>query len=227
MFSYDVDRPEAVQSLSFGYHLIDFSHDGDAAPGQTFEYSGPAYGALYTRPNVRASIAYGWKPDDSARDLRLLDAAIMTWGDLWLGGMGGGLSSFSVPIAIHTNYRRVAPEGSEDSLVDAFNVTVLGFGAGLSYTQGLGEKVRLRARALPGIGLALRTFGDSAGSSYMIDTVVNIHAIRLIDRFGLSSSYRFRAQVWNVGASELLGEDVDDLFDYSGTEHVVSLGINW
>lgn len=227
MFSYDVDRPEAVQSLSFGYHIVDFSHDGDAAPEETFEYSGPAYGALYTRPNVRASIAYGSDSGSPTRDLRLLDATIMTWGDLWLGGMQGGPTGFSVPIAIHTNYRRVAPRGSEDSLVDAFNVTVLGLGAGLSYTAGFAGKVQLRARALPGIGLALRSFGDSAGSAYLLDSVLDIHTIRLVSRFGLSASYRFRAQVWNVGASELLGEQLDDLFDYSGTKHVISLGINW
>lgn len=226
MFSYGADRPESVQSLSFGYHMIDFSHDGSASPDATFDYTGPAYGALYTRPNVRASIAYGSDAEASDRDLRLLDAFIMTWGDLWLTSSGPG-TGLAVPIAIHTNYRRVAPEGSEDSLVDAFNVTVLGLGAGLSYAAGLGRTIRLDARALPGIGLALRTFGDSAGSSYLFDATVGAHAIHLIDRFGLSASYRFRTQVWNVGASEILGEQLDDLFDYSGTEHVLTLGINW
>lgn len=225
MFSYAADRPQAVQSLSFGYHAIDFRHDGGSDVAVRFDYDAPAYGVLYTRPNLRASLAYGRQSRQQENDLKLLQAAIMTWGDLWLGGGAG--TGFSVPIAIITNYRRVAPEGSEDSLVDAFNVTVLGLGAGLSYTAGLGETFRVVGRAVPGAGLALRAFGDSAGGSYLIDSVLEVHSLRLVDRFGISASYGFRAQVWNVGASELLGEDLDDVFDYSGTEHAVTLGINW
>ena len=227
MFSYDVDRPQAVQSLSIGYHVIDFRHDGDSDPSVRFDYGAPAYGVVYTRPNVRASLSYGRESRQGGADLRLLQAAIMTWGDLWRGGRRGADSGFSVPIALLTNYRRVAPEGSEDSLVDAFNVTVLGIGAGLSFAAPMGKKLRLAARAVPGIGLALRAFGDSAGSSYLLDGVLQLDSLRLIERFGLSASYGFRAQAWNVGASELIGEELDDLFDYSGTEHVISIGFNW
>lgn len=225
MFSYDVDRPKAVQSLSFGYHVIDFRHDGDSDPAVRFDYSAPAYGVRYTRPNVQASLAYGREERTGERELRFLQAWIMTWGDVWLGSARG--TGFSVPIALLTNYRRVAPEGSEDSLVDAFNITVLGLGSGLSYRASLGSAVRFGARLLPAIGLALRTFGDSAGSSYLLDGQFHLHTLRLVDRFGISASYGFRTQAWNVGASELLGEELDDVFDYSGTEHVVTLGVNW
>lgn len=224
MFSYAVDRPQAVQSLSFIYQIIDFRYAGGGDPPIRFDFEAPAYGVLYTRPNLRAAVSYGRDSRANEPHVTLLQAAITTWGDLWLGARASGLS---VPIGIMSNYRRVVPEGSEDSLVDAFNVTVLGLGAGLSYAADLGDRLRLAVRAMPGIGLAVRAFGDSAGSSYLLDGAVDLHSIQIAGRFGISASYGYRVQVWNLAASDLLLEQTGDLLDYGGSEHTVGIGVNW
>lgn len=225
MFSYGFDRPRAIQSVSFAYQIIDFSHRGDEAPEPSFEYDGPAFGLHYTRPNLTAGVAYG--ADGSDRDMRILTASILTWGELFLGGSGRRQSGFYVPIAIHTDYRRVAPRGSENSVVDAFNVTVLGLGIGAGYASQFGKTVHLQARAIPAIGLALRAFGDATGSSRLIDTDLRLHVVDLIGNAGVSLGYGFRTQVWNVGSSDLLQELENDLFDYGGSAHVFTIGVSW
>lgn len=223
--SYGVDRPRAVQSMSFAYQMVDFRYDGTGAPEPSFEYEGPAYGVFYTRPNFAASLVYGKSTESSDADMRLLDASLTTWGELRL--TSGGAGAVYVPIALHTDYRRVAPRGLEDSIIGSFNITVIGLGAGLGGTLDIGERVRLLARATPVIGLALRAFGDSAGSSRLVDAAAHLHVMQILDRFGLSAGYAFRSQVWNVGSSELLSETQDDLLDYAGRQHVVTLGFNW
>lgn len=226
LFSYGGDRPRAVQSVSFAYKVVDFNFDGEAPSDQTFEFEAPAYGVLYTRPSFSASITYGPETGDSGRDLRLLDAAITTWGEVVVGGSEGS-SRIYIPIALESNYRRVAPRGSEDSLVDAFNLTVLGLGTGLGFSVDVTESVRFEGRATPVLGIALRAFGDSAGTSYLIDTDVRVHIMDLAGRIGVSAGYAFRTQVWNVDASDLLLGEQEDLFDYSGTQHLLTVGVNW
>jgi hypothetical protein len=226
MFSYGGDRPRSVQSVSFAYKIVDFNFDGEAGEEETFEFAGPAYGVFYSRPNVSASITYGPKSEESARDLRLLDAAITTWGELVLTGSPGSHRLF-VPIAIQSNYRRVAPRGSENSIIDSFNLTVLGLGVGLGFSAEVRESARLEGRVLPTAGLALRAFGDSAGSSYLLDTDLRLHLMDLVGRLGLSAGYGFRLQAWNVDGSDLLLGGQEDLLDYSGTQHVLTIGLNW
>ncbi|MEX0599276.1 MAG: hypothetical protein WD021_02435 [Rhodothermales bacterium] len=226
MFSYGGDRPRSVQSVSFVYQLIEFTRDGEGQAGQTFDFSGPAYGLTYARPNVTASIVYGPESEDDTRDLRLLDATIATWGEVVLSGSPTSDRLF-LPIGLQSNYRRVAPRGSENSLVDSFNLTVLALGAGLGYTADLRESARFEIRAMPMIGIALRAFGESTGVSYLLDTDARLHLLEVAGRVGLSAGYAFRLQSWNVSGSDLLLGVQDDLFDYSSAQHVFTIGINW
>lgn len=226
MFTYGGERPRSIQTLSFSYAIVDFDFDGEAHEDQTFEFAGAAFGAFYTRPNFTATIAYGPKSEDSARDLRLLDAAITTWGEFILTGSPGS-TRFFIPVALQSNFRRVAPRGSETSIIDAFNLTVLGLGVGVGYSADAVQSVRIEGRAIPIIGLALRAFGDSAGSSYLLDTDLRVHFMELADRFGLSAGYGYRFQVWNVDGSDVLLDRQKDLLDYSGGQHVLTIGVNW
>ena len=223
MFSYGINRPHAVQSVSFSYTLVDFSYAGSGTPEPSFEFEAPVYGVVYTRPNVMVSVGYG--ADDTARDLRLLDASIFTWGEFRLAESSRG--RLYLPIVLHTNYRRVAPRGEEDSLVDAFNITAIGLGSGLGYHHRVGDALQLHLRAFPVIALALRAFGDSAGSSRLIDGGIQLHAPGLIGKFGLTAGYGFRAQAWNIGESSLVPQSSNDLFDYTGSQQVLLVGINW
>lgn len=239
MFSYNPDPPRAVQSASFTYTAVSFRYAGDGTPSPSFAFEAPLYGATYTRPNFHVTFGYGrderpgptsgCEPDPcppSVTDLRMLDASITTWGEVRIAGTPAGSRLF-IPIAVHTGFRRVAPDGLEDSLVDAFNITVLGIGTGVGSALELGEGLRLEARATPMIGLALRAFGEAAGSSRLFDGHVQLHAPALIGRFGLSAAYGLRAQAWNVSASQLFPDTQDDLFDYTGMLHALSLGLNW
>ena len=223
MFSFDRERLRPVQSLSFGYTIIDFNFNGSGTPNPSFEFDRPIYGVVYTRPNMVATLGYG--ADDSARDLRLLDASITTWGEFRLSESRHG--RLYVPVGLHTNYRRVAPRGEEDSLVEAFNITVLGLGTGLGYHLYAGDALIVDLRAMPIIGLALRAFGDSAGSSRLFDASAHVHRPKAIGRFGFSAGYGFRVQVWNVGASSLVPQGSEDVFDYAGSHHVLTFGVNW
>ncbi len=239
MFSYNPDRPRAVQSISFTFTMVDFRYNGSGTPSPSFAFDGPLYGVTYSRPNFHVTLGYGNDErvdgsicdgagdcDPPVIDLRMLDASITTWGEVRLTGIPGRTRLF-IPIAVHTGYRRVAPDGLEDSIVDAFNITVLSIGTGIGGALELGGGLRVAVRATPMIGLALRAFGESAGSSRLFDGHLQLHAPGLVGRFGLSAAYGFRAQVWNVSASSLFPDTHDDLFDYSGASHAASVGISW
>jgi len=232
MFSYNVGQQRPVQSLSVGYTFVDFSFAGDGTPTPSFEFSGPLISAVYTRPAFVISIGYGTQapadPTQDKRDLRMLDLSLMTWGALSLyQSEEPGQSRFFLPIVIHSGYRRVAPEGEEDSLLESFNMTVLGLGTGLGFTGRLGNRILMEARATPIIGLAIRSFGDTRGVSRLIDTDVQFHFGPIYKRFGLSAGYAFKVQAWNISASDMIPSSRDDLFDYNSLQHTFRIGVNW
>ena len=218
----------AVQSVGAAVFLIDFEFAGDEDPLFSFDYTAPAYGVVYTRPNFVLTAGYGQQQadDDEQEALRLLDVAVSTWGALYGAQLGEGTRGF-IPIVLFSNYRRVAPRGSGDSLTDAFGVTVLGLGAGVGLTQFVGEYGMLEVRVHPVFGLASSSLTDAIGSARLLDADAQLHLGRVFRRAGLSLGYTFRLQVWNVNASNLFPDLTEDLFDYRGRQHLVRLGINW
>jgi hypothetical protein len=230
LFSYTAERPRVVQSVTFGYYLVDFQFDGDVAPSVSFDYVDPAYGITYTRPNVQISVLLGDQrrdPEAGESGLRLLDFALFTWAELYLApGEQPRSTRFFLPIILHSNYRRVAQKQNPALALDAFNVTVLGLGTGIGLKGKYGERVQLEARATPILGFALRAFGDAAGSTYLLDSDVQVHIGPITQGLGITFGYGFRYQVWNVNASDLFAEISDD-FDYRGLQHVFRVGVNW
>lgn len=221
---------QAVQSLSVGYTLIDFAFDGEGEPLLSFDFDRPAYGLVYTRPRFLATVALGdQKADDAGRTaLRLLDFSITTWGELRLFGPSDDRAHLYIPISLFSNYRRVTPQDDDaDSVFDAFNVTVLGLGAGLGLDHSFSENTFFAARAAPVIGLANSSLTDAIGTAYVIDSDVQLHLAELFGRIGLSLGYSFRYQVWNINASSLFPEATDELFDYKGHQHLFRVGANW
>jgi hypothetical protein len=232
MFGRDRGRPGPAQSLSVTYSDIDFTYNGSGTPIPSFAYSAPAIGVVYTRPNFLASVSFGSQAaavgSEDTRSRKLLDASVTTWGDVFrLGRLGSGAGRFYIPIALHSNYRRVAPEGEENSLVEAFNVTVLGLGSGAAFEGAVGKRAFLQARLMPVIALALRSFGDAGGHSRLVDGDFLVHVGPLVRQFGVTFGYGVRAQVWDLGSSELLVGLTDDLFDYRGVQHSVRVGVSW
>jgi len=234
LFSFEVEQPRPVQSLAAGYFLIDFTYDGDDLPAFTFNVDEPAYGLVYTRPQflVTAGIGgqeAGQQPGDVVAadtvDLRLVDLSLTTWAEVQVLPEMTGSTRLIVPIVLHSNYRRVAPRG-DDTLLEAFNVTVLGLGTGLGLSRELGRGL-FDARVHPIIGLATTSLGDALGSARLLDAHVQLFSPPLAGRFGLSLGYTFRTQVWNVDASDLLEEFTGDLFDYRGQMHLLRAGLSW
>lgn len=230
-FSYETERSRPVQALAVGYTAVTFEYDGAGTASPSFAYDGPAFGVVYTRPGMLASVAYGTQapPADDptdVRDLRLLDAALTLYGDalpLWRGPA----LRLTVPLAVHSGYRSVARDGDETSLTDAFNITTLGLGGGLALRAQPGERLALAARVTPLWGLALRGAADATGSARLLDADVSLDVGPLWGRLGLALGYGFRTQTWDVGTSDLLPDEPDDLFDYRGHQHSVRLGLHW
>lgn len=223
--SYGADRARTVQSLALAYTWIDFAYNGgDEEPPISFNFAGPAYGLAFTRPNFLASLAV----DEVGSGRRVLDAALFTWGELYpLPRLAEGRFRLYVPIALHSGYRRVVDRSSDNEFDTSFSVTVLGLGAGAGASGRLGEHVIVEGRATPVIGLATREFDGSIGSTRLFDADVQAHLGPLVGRFGLSLGYGFRVQVWNLRASDLFAEVVDDLYDYRGARHTVRIGVNF
>lgn len=233
--TFDGPPPRAQQTLALSYTLLDFTYDGETVPIYTVAFGEPAYGLRYTRPRLEVGLAYGTQaageqPGDvvvaDTVDLRLLEASLMTWGELFVAPDATGETRVTIPIVLFSHYRRVKPRGSEDGLFDAFNVTALGLGMGLGVDRPVGGGF-VEARAWPGIGFASNAFGDALGSAWVVDAAVDLHTPPFAGRFGLSAGYAFRLQRWNVDASELLEAVTEELFDYRGRRHRFYVGVNW
>lgn len=232
MFSYNVGQDRPVQSLSVGYTFVDFSFAGEGEPTPSFEFSEPFLSAVYTRPAFVISLGFGTQapanPSEDNRDLRMLDLSLTTWGALTLlQSEEPGQSRIFLPIAIHSSYRRVAPKGEEDSLLESFNLTVLGLGTGLGYNGKIGKKAVLEARATPIIGLVIRSFGDTRGLSTLFEGDLQFHFGPWVKNLGFSIGYGLKAQSWNISASDLIPSSRDDLFDYNNLQHTFRVGVNW
>lgn len=218
-----------VQALHVAPTWIDFTYAGAGDPRVSFAFRGPAYGLAFSRPRIVAGLLLGEdaaeKGDADQRPRRLVDFSLTTWGEF--ARRRRSQAVLFVPVALHTGHRRVAREGDARSLVDAFNITVVGLGGGAGLRAGLGPRLLLEARALPVVGVALRSFGDSAGYSWLGEADVQLHTAPVVGRFGLSAGYGFRLQQWQMGSSTLLAEVTQNLYDYRTAQHTLRLGLNW
>lgn len=220
---------QAVQSLNAAVYFINFEFKGDEEPDFNFNFDQPAYGFVYTRPHFMATVAYGTQsPDDEGRqDLSLIDVSLTTWGEFRLKGQDAGPTRFYFPIALYGSYRRVSPGDAAATTLDAFNISVFGLGLGLALDRTIGQTAFFEARANPVVGLATSSLTDAFGTSYLIDADTQLHLAGLFGRFGLSLGYTFRYQVWNINTSDLFPDEIDDLFDYKGLQHLLRVGVNW
>ncbi|GIV59373.1 MAG: hypothetical protein KatS3mg043_0462 [Rhodothermaceae bacterium] len=211
------------QALTVGYYGVRFSFDGTVRPDPTFDFDGPVAGISYARPNFFAALAFGEQRTEG-EDRRLLDVNLMLWGEVEpFVFEEGSRVRFFVPVALHSGFRRVSRPGTDDGLLDAFEFSVIGLGGGVGFRLA-GPRVVLEARALPAVGLALRSFGDTTGLSTFVDADVQVHLARLAGRFGLTAGAGYRRQTWNAGGSGFLA---NDFFDYRGSQQFFRIGANW
>ncbi len=217
------ERPP--QAISAGFFLIDFTFDGDVRPDPVFDFTDPAFGLTYARPNLFASVAFGSQSGaEGDADRRLFDFSAFLWGEVQpFRFEEESRARFFVPVALHSGYRRVSRQGADDNLLDAYEVSVLGLGAGAGF-EIQGRNVRVEGRALPVIGLASQSFGSSSGLSTLFDADLQVHLGPLANGLGITLGYGFRLQRWNPGGS---GLQSGDFFDYSGSQQLFRAGVNW
>ncbi len=227
--TYGSRAQRPVQSLSFQYSAIDFAYRGDKSPSTTYDYAEPAFGAVYSRPNLSLAVLFG-RANGAADslDLGFLDASFSTWGAFRLTNEKSGFRPF-IPVVLHSQYRRVSRGGVNifQGEEDAFAVTSLGLGAGVGLSANPTKRMLIEARVTPILALATRSFGNTTGHSRILDADVQWHALSLAGRFGLTLGYAFRLQRWDVNGSDLFSDAIEDLFDYRGRQHHVRAGINW
>ncbi|RMH59873.1 MAG: hypothetical protein D6685_10750 [Bacteroidetes bacterium] len=226
-----MERLRQTQALAFGLQFIDFAYDGASEPDVLFDFRNPAFGLAYHRSNIAGTVALGFQEGDgTARrpDLRLFDAALMTWGE-WvpLDRLARPRVQAFVPVVLHSTYRRVDERNTEDGFENTYAVTVLGLGAGAGLHARPTRRAVLSVQATPAFGMATRAFDSGLGSSWLVNVEAGVYVGPVAGRFGLVLGYRYRRQVWNVGASGLLEGVADDLFDYRGRYHLVRLGLTW
>lgn len=227
MFTYGADRDGPTQAVSVGYFGVDFRYDGSGTPLTRFDFTAPAYGVVYTRPNMFSSFAIG-SQEQGNNTLQLIDFSLSTWGGLTIPGMSQeGRVRLYVPVVLHSDYRRVRYDDREAVDLEDFTFTVLGLGAGLGLRARLGAGARLEARATPALGLAIRSFGDAIGRADIVEADVLLHLGEVFKAVGLTAGFSYRLQVWNIRASNLFTIIDNEVFDYRDQRPVFHVGLNW
>ncbi len=229
MFSYGGTVRRSVQTLSFVTYFIDFKYNGLAEPDVRLDFTEAAYGLAYNRPSFSAAIVWGSasrEPGTIGTDLNIVDGNVAFWGNIIRSRPGTSIH-FGIPIVIYSGYRSVIPALSTTTN-NGFNYTNLGVGTGATFHAELSSHFWMDVRAWPVISMTFRSFEGFAGSSFLVDTDIQLHVVDLLNTSGLSVGYGFRYQSWNNNESGLPGGILRaDQFDYKSTQHMVRAGINW
>lgn len=226
LFSYGRVAQQRATTVALAWQAVDFQPEGGKPDEEAPAFTGPAYGLLYLRGNLSASIAYGPENTGAGADARLLDFSVETWNRLF-AIRASETARLYIPLTLQSNYRRVTLKEEADAPFSSFQVTVLGLGAGLGGSAERGKNVAFEARAAPVLGVALRSFGGSAGLSWLVDAGVRLHIREAFGRLGLSAGYGFRIQAWRAGDADLLLEPDQTRLDHRGSRHRIAVGLNW
>jgi hypothetical protein len=213
-----------VKSLSVGAHITRFTFDGTSTNDPRFEFERPALSVRFARPGIDLSVLYGWNGGPS-KDRTLIEASLAAWSGLLLTRQSP--TRIYLPLAVHSGYRQVGADFGTSQATELFNFTTLGIGSGLVLERRFSNSFQIQARAMPIIGLALRGIEGYAGSSRLFDSDLQLNFLRLFGQYGISLSYGFRWQQWDIEAQRFLEIADPDLFDYSGTAHMFRIGLNW
>lgn len=227
-FFFGNENPRNSTAVMLGYSIVDFQFDGDNAPIRPLNFDAPVFSITYSRANLYAAFSFGSQnaPDTTTNDLSFIDFSGSLWGEVFFSEEATKAAHrVFVPIALYTNYRKVAPKGIE--VLEEFNITTLGLGLGLGYYGRFSEEAVLEVRSTPVFGLAVRSFGDSAGTARLLDNDIQLHLASVFDKIGISIGYHFRVMIWDVKTSSIFGGITQDLFNYRENNQTISIGLNW
>ena len=227
-FYFGNEAPRASSTGMLGYSVVNFEYNGEDSDVPTLNYDTPLFSVTYSQANLFAALSFGSQnaPDTTTNDLSFLDFTGALWGEVFLSEAATEAKNrVFVPITLFTNYRKVAPKGID--ALEEFNITTLGLGLGLGFYGQFSENVLLEIRSVPVIGVAVRSFGDSAGNARLIDNDIQLHFGSVFKTIGISLGYHFRVMVWDVNTSSVFGNLSEDLFNYRETFQTFSIGVNW
>ena len=219
------------QSISLGYHAIDFTHAGQLdtlAQGNRFDFAGPAYSLVYATPRLLVSMILGVQDADADaawRSLLLFDASMTTMGTLPQLEWSAEKVSLHLPFVLSLGYRRISPRSG--SSLDVFNVSTVGMGMGANANYAFSRRADLMVYVHPVIGFTTSTLTDAFGLMYYIESGTQLPFAAVFGRLGLRAGYVLRYQIWDVNASNLFHAVTDELFDYRGLQHTVHLGVTF
>ena len=206
-------------SAAFVPVTFEFDHPD---PTAAFSFDDAVYGIVFTRAGLNASV-YRGSSKTSSKELDLFDVNLAILGELLQEQLEG--SSVYVPVMLHSTYRRIRRvEG--DAKFAAFEYTGIGLGAGIGLRHDQG-RIRATAHAIPGIGLATRSFGNSGGRTTLLDGDVQVSVDQAFGRFGLILGYGFRWQSWRVGGPDAFDAAGAGKVTYDGINHALRVGLSW
>ena len=228
VFFFGNKTPRESATGMAGLTAVNFEFNGEDSDVPTLNFDNSLFSLTYSQANLFAALSFGSQnaPDTTTNDLSYLDFTGAICGEVFLSERATEAKNrIFLPITLLTNYRKVAPKGVD--VLEEFNITTLGLGLGLGFYGQFSDQVLLEMRSVPVIGVAVRSFGDSAGNARLIDNDVQLHFESVFKSVGISIGYHFRVMVWDVKTSSVFGSISEDLFNYRETFQTFSIGVNW
>ena len=199
--------------LSVG--IIDHRYTGDADVAGGISYQGPALGLSYTGPQLRATGLFA-RFDGNHTLINLT-------------GIGWLVPSFTlkrlnntvlaIPIGALAAWMRTS---GDDDIAPLGKHAVL-LGAGGVFEHQIGSRTEIKLRAMPLAGFTNTEVSDLLGFSWAADAEARLEVDELFSSLGLTISYVFRYQVWNVNGSRVFSRLVDEAYDYTSAIQVISV----
>lgn len=208
-----------MHSAGLSVGMIDHRYTGEADIAGGVSYQGPAFGLSYTGPQLRAKGLF--TRFDGGHTL------------VNLSGVGWLLPSFTlkrmdntivaVPIGVLAAWQRTS--GGNDIAPLGTQAILLGAGGVLEHQ--IGSRTGIKLRAMPLAGFTSTEVADALGFSWAADAEARLEVENLFSSLGLTISYIFRYQVWNVNGSRAFSSVVDETYDYTTNMHVISIELKF
>jgi hypothetical protein len=204
-----------MHSAGLNVGIIDHRYTGNTEIARGISYKGPAFGLSFTGPQLRATGLFA--RFDGGQTL------------VNLSGIGWLLPSFTlkridntilaVPVGALVAWQRTSGDGDRAPL--ATQAILLGAGGVLKYQ--IGSRKGIKLRAMPLAGFTSSEVADAVGFSWAADAEARLEVDDFFSSLGLTISYIFRYQVWNVNGSRAFSSAVDEAYDYTSAAHMISV----
>ncbi len=208
-----------MHSIGLSVGIIDHKYTGNADIAQGTSYQGPAFGLSYTGPQLRTTGLFA--RFDGTRTL------------VNVSGIGWLVPSFTlrnldntilaVPVGVLVAWQRI----SGDVNIAPLGTQAFLLGAGGVLEHQMGNRTRMKLRAMPLAGFTSTDITDALGFSWATDAEARLEVNDFFSSLGLNISYIFRYQVWNVNGSRAFSSAVDEAYDYTSAMHIISVELKF